>query len=237
MPNAAQSNPFGINAPQGNEVYLSSSIIAVAADPAGFSNTITGVSAATAAVITTTSAHGLVTGQPVTIAGIVGTGGTIPAGTYKATWVSATTFSIPVNTTGLTYSSGGTTVAPLMVGTPVEFQSWSGSASGDAAASAYPTVGPSSTSSDALGFGVVIGGNTLGSQPQVGGIVQVQVNGLALVNVDSTVAVGNNLIQSAASPGLLKSGTAASSKNYGTVVQAATVSGAPKQVYAIIKLS
>lgn len=242
MPVGQISNPFGVNAPQGNEVYLDRLIIPCAADPAGFTSTISGVSTATAAVITTSAAHGLSTGQSVTISGLVMTGtpqSHVPSGTYKVTWLSTTTFSIPVDTTGLTYASGGTAIAPLIIGTPVEIQGWDGTNSSNTAASLYPTVAPASATSDTLGIGVVLSGGQGGSDaaPIVGGIVQVCVSGLCRVSVDSTVAIGNNLIQSAASKGQLKSGTAAASKNYGVVIQAVTVTGTPLLARAWIKMS
>jgi hypothetical protein len=80
-------------------------------DPYGAYTTIISVSSATAAVITTSAAHGLVTGQPVTI--VFGSGVTTTAGQpinpqiqYVVTVQTTTTFSIAVNTASTSY--GGT---------------------------------------------------------------------------------------------------------------------------------
>ena len=67
MPTAHISNPLGINAAQGNEVYTSPTIIPFGADPAGNANTITGMTTANPTVITTTAAHGFISGQQVLV--------------------------------------------------------------------------------------------------------------------------------------------------------------------------
>ena len=67
MPIAQISNPLGINAAQGNEVYTSPTIIPFGADPAGNANTITGMTTANPTVITTTAAHGFITGKQVLV--------------------------------------------------------------------------------------------------------------------------------------------------------------------------
>jgi len=69
--------------------------------------TITGVTNAASAVVTTSGAHGLGVGDKVTIAGVVGATG------VNGTWVistvgSTTTFTIPVGAAPGAYSSGGT---------------------------------------------------------------------------------------------------------------------------------
>jgi len=73
-------------------------------------NAITGVTTANPGVVTTTSAHGLTTGQLVAINGVAGA--TQANGVWVVTVLSTTTFSIPVNVTG-TYSSGGLFVPAL----------------------------------------------------------------------------------------------------------------------------
>lgn len=72
---------------------------------------ITGVSTANPGVVTV-PAHGLTVGKhyPVTITGVVGA--TQANGTFFATVLSSSTFSIPVNVTGA-YSSGGTAKVTL----------------------------------------------------------------------------------------------------------------------------
>jgi len=66
--------------------------------------TISGVSTANPTVVTTAAAHGLTTGNQVTITGIVGA--TQANGTWAVTVTDATHFTVPVNVTG-TYASGG----------------------------------------------------------------------------------------------------------------------------------
>ncbi len=67
--------------------------------------TITGATNANPIVITTTAAHGLTTGETVTIAGV--TGNTNANGTWVVTVLTSTTFSIPAVGNG-SYISGGT---------------------------------------------------------------------------------------------------------------------------------
>lgn len=82
---------------------------------------ITGITAANPAVITTTNAHGLTTGDQVLITGITGTMSTVINGIpFTITVLSPTTFSIPINTTGLTYTGAGV-VGILWTGTRDNF--------------------------------------------------------------------------------------------------------------------
>jgi len=72
--------------------------------------TITGVTNAASAVVTTSGAHGLGVGDKVTIASVVGATG------VNGTWVisavgSTTTFTVPVGAAPGAYSSGGTVTA------------------------------------------------------------------------------------------------------------------------------
>lgn len=71
----------------------------------GSQNNITSASKATAAVITTELTHGLTTGESVTISGALGM--TAINGTFAATVLTSTTFSIPVNTTSAADYTGG----------------------------------------------------------------------------------------------------------------------------------
>ena len=72
-------------------------------------STITGVTVASPAVITTTANHGLNTGDTVIIDNIVGTMSTVLNDiTHVVTYLTATTFSVPVDTSALAYTSGGT---------------------------------------------------------------------------------------------------------------------------------
>lgn len=73
------------------------------------SGTIAGVTAANPAVVTTSANHNLTTGTRLTIAGVTGTGNITNVNTTAViTVLSATTYSVPVDTTGGTYTSGGT---------------------------------------------------------------------------------------------------------------------------------
>lgn len=230
MPNPVQTNPLGVNAPQGNEVYSSQLILPVAADPAGNAQTITGMTTANPTVITTTAAHGFISGQLV----LVNTGtafvatGTLPTSKpYVATVLSATTFSIPFNYTGA-YTSGGAVFQNFQPGQTVSWQSWSGTASGDSVASAFPTVAltPITTATNNQ-VGVIIGYNTFSSYappPVLNGqyVIQVCTQGLCQVYVDATTAVGNNLSGSVARPGCAKVLTATTGLNLGVSLQAVT---------------
>lgn len=78
----------------------------------GAAKTISGAAAGFPTILTST-AHGLSNGDVVTIAGIVGTMGTdatlgLNSKTYVVSDVTANTFKIEANTTGLVYTSGGT---------------------------------------------------------------------------------------------------------------------------------
>ena len=81
----------------------------------GKTHAISGISSATNGVITTSTAHGLVTGDKITISGVVddNPNGTLEAAMNKTLTVSstpsATTFTVGVNTSGLdAYDTGGT---------------------------------------------------------------------------------------------------------------------------------
>jgi hypothetical protein len=60
---------------------------------------------ATPIVVTTTAAHGVTTGQPVTVSGVGGN--TAANGSHTATYVSPTTFSLDGTTGNAPYTSGG----------------------------------------------------------------------------------------------------------------------------------
>jgi len=65
---------------------------------------VTGITSANPAVVSTNLNHGYATGQTVVISGVVPSGFN---GTYTATILTENTFSIPLNATSLTYTSGG----------------------------------------------------------------------------------------------------------------------------------
>jgi hypothetical protein len=90
---------------------VAAGVVPAGSQPANLN--VSGVSTANPGVVTTSAAHGLTTGQTVTIASVGGA--TQANGTWVVTVLSATTFSIPVNVTG-TYTSGGTVTPPFVVG-------------------------------------------------------------------------------------------------------------------------
>ena len=70
----------------------------------GSTLSVTAITSANPAVVTTSLNHGYSSGQTVTIAGVTPSGFN---GTFTATVLSEKTFSIPLNATSLTYVSGG----------------------------------------------------------------------------------------------------------------------------------
>jgi hypothetical protein len=85
--------------------------LAIGANTIGLLNVssfVSTISVAAAAIVTTTYPHGLTSLDNVIITGIVGTmSGVLNGVPLVATVLSPTTFSVPVNTGGLTYTSGG----------------------------------------------------------------------------------------------------------------------------------
>ena len=251
MPNPIQTNPFGVNAPQGNEVYTSSTIVPFAADPASNAKLISGMTTANPTVITTSTAHGFISGQLVNVnagTAFVATG-TVPNGNFPATVLSATTFSIPYNYTGA-YTSGGAVFQNFQPGQLVTLQNWNGTVSAAASAPTYPTVGLTPlTTADQRMVGVIVGGNTLGSLPGNGVpvlgqsyICQVVTQGQAQVLFDTTsTAAGTtaNFSASVATPGAAKPLAATTGLNVGVATQVVTVTNAyaPQLVWTFIKLS
>lgn len=248
MPTAVQSNPLGVNAAQGNEVYSSPLIVPFGADPAGNAQTITGMTTANPTVITTTAAHGFISGQLVLVntSTAFSATGTLPTTKpYTATVLSATTFSIPFNYTG-TYTSGGAVFQNFQPGQLCILQNWNGTVSAAASAPTYPTVAlpPLTTASKAL-VGVIIGYNTLGNYapPPVYGasyVVQVQTQGLCQAYVDATTSSSpTNMSQSVATPGAGKTLAATTGLNVGIILQNVTVTSAylPQLTEVFVRLS
>lgn len=89
----------------------------------GASHSITGVSNAATGMVVTVPGHGLANGQTAAISGVLGSGSSTPPGP-NGTWVvgnvTTNTFTIGVNGTGFTYSSGGS--AQLVYAEQVSFQ-------------------------------------------------------------------------------------------------------------------
>lgn len=247
MPVATESNPLGVNVPQGGAFGLDKLIEIFATDPAGNANTITGMTTANPTVITTTAAHGFISGKQVNVnnSTAFSATGTVPNGNYVATVLSATTFSIPFNYTG-TYTSGGAVTQQFQQGQVVAFQTWSGTASGDASASAYPTIALEPITADFAMIGVIIGQNAPGNGIAGQGVpfgapAQVCTQGVAQVYADTTtVALSQAALASGVRPGCAKStATAVTGKNLGVWLQAVTVGTAylPQLAYAYIRPS
>ncbi len=234
MPTDVQSNPMGIDVAQGNVIAESKVIQVLASDPAGNANTITGMTTANPTVITTTSAHGFITGKQVNIntgTAFVATG-TVPNGNYVATVLSATTFSIPYNYTG-TYTSGGAVYQLFQQGQVVAYQTWNNTASGAASAPAYPTSALEPITADFAMIGVILGQNSPGNGPAgqgipLGAVMQVITQGRTNVYSDTTtVALSQVAVASGVRPGCAKStATAVTGKNLGVWLQAVTVTNA-----------
>ena len=244
MPDPSITNPFGINAPQGNEVYTSQLILPMATDPAANVATVASVTSANPMVVTTSAAHGFITGQNVILSGNTMTGAGNNAGvngTYTATVASATTFSVPFNSTSGTLTVAGKATQAFQPGQLAIIQPWSGAASGDSAANVYPTIAltPLTTASKAQ-IGVIIGGNTPGSPIAIGGIAQVCVSGICQVYADTTTSsTAANIGASVATPGTAKPLTATTGINIGVSLQTVTVTSAylPQLSYIFVKLS
>lgn len=86
--------------------YGQNGLVASGSGSAAFaeSGNLSGATNANPIVVTTTANHGVTTGQPVVISGVGGN--TAANGSFVATYVSATTFSVPATGNGA-YTSGG----------------------------------------------------------------------------------------------------------------------------------
>jgi hypothetical protein len=234
MPTDVQSNPLGINVAQGDVIAESKVIEVLASDPAGNANTITGMTTANPTVITTTTAHGFISGKQVNInaSTAFSATGTVPNGNYVATVLSSTTFSIPFNYAG-TYTSGGAVYQLFQQGQVVAYQTWNGTASGAASAPAYPTSALEPITADFAMIGVILGPNSpgngiAGQGIPLGATMQVVTSGRTSVYADTTtVALSQVAVASGVRPGCAKStATAVTGKNLGVWLQAVTVSTA-----------
>lgn len=87
-------------------VYGQNGLVAAGSGSAALaeSGNLSGATNASPIVVTTTANHGITTGQPVVISGVVGN--TNANGTFVATYLSNTTFSVPAAGNGA-YTSGG----------------------------------------------------------------------------------------------------------------------------------
>ena len=249
MPSTIQSNPYAVGVFPDNVAYTDKSIATYAADPYGNRQAIASVSAANPGVWTTSAAHGFITGQQIVLGYVPGyspsgslntmTGATNNAGVngiYTVTVLSATTFSVPFNTTGGTLTVAGYAAQAFQIGQAVALQGWSGTASSNTAASPFPTVGltPITTTNFATA-GIIVGGTTPGSPPlppttnTFGGTLQVCTAGICAAYYDTTTAVlstTNAAIPSVARPGVLKAAAPSVSITVGATLQAVTVTNA-----------
>ena len=258
MPISQISNPFAVNAPQGNVAYSDKMLIEVAGDPYGNVQAIASVTAANPGVWTTSAAHGFVSGQQIVLGYVAGytpsgylntmTGAannSLVNGIYTVTVLSSTTFSVPVNTTGGTLTVAGSAAQGFQTGQLVTWQSWNGSASGNTAASTFPTVTLSPiTTADFTTLGPIQSANVapgnialLPTTGTYGPLLQVCVLGLSSALFDATTtanSTSNLAVPSVARPGCAKPASATSGKNIGGILQSTTVSSAYLMKSAII---
>jgi len=258
MPATTISNPFGVNAPQGNIPYSDKMLLEVAGDPYGNVQAIASVTAANPGVWTTSAAHGFVSGQQIVLGYVAGytpssyanvmTGAANNAGAngiYTVPVLSSTTFSVPFNTTGGTLGTAGSAAQGFCQGQLVTWQGWTGSVSANTAASTFPTVTLSPiTTADFTTLGPitaqnVVPGNTvlLPTTGTYGPVLQVCVAGLSSALFDATTtanSTSNLAVPSVARPGAAKPATATSGKNIGGILQSTTVSSAYLMKSAII---
>jgi hypothetical protein len=97
----------------------------------GSAKTITGISVGFPAIVTS-NAHGLVNGDVVTLSGIVGTMASLNGTSHVVSNKTANTFALlDVDTTGLTYTSGGTATPAVytQINGFMSFDGFDGSAS------------------------------------------------------------------------------------------------------------
>jgi hypothetical protein len=111
---------------------------------------------------------------------------------------------------------------------------------GTAAKAVPANVQPSSTTADNLLIGVCVGGGnqdsaTAGVPP--GQTALIKSFGLAQILCDATTTAGNALIQSAATAGAAKNGTAVTNQTVGTALQAVTIASGVKLVWALLKMT
>jgi hypothetical protein len=246
MPDPSISNPLGVDVAQGNQVYVAKVLASVAADVQSNLKSVSTISTATPAVVTTTAAHGYVTGQSVGITGVVGTGAAFPAGQpgpgglknqFVVTVLTATTFSIGVGYAG-TYTSGGTVVGANQVGQLMAWNSWNGLVSGGAGTPAYPTVTLNNLAAAVNFMGVVEGPNTGGGIIRPGGVLLVCTAGFSRGLFNVTTTQPTNVLAATSVPGQLIVGTAASSLNIGDTLQVVTGTiAAPLLASMIVKFS
>jgi hypothetical protein len=214
-----------VNVPQGDIINTPKLIGVYATDPAGNTYAITAISAAAQAVVTTgVNPHGLIIGQRVTITGVVGLapmpglGSVVTTATVVAV-PSATTFTVNFNSTGGTYTSGGTVNGNLIPGQVAVLQGWNGTVSANTAASPYPTVTIAPVAGSNAIVGIILGGNS--PQPGVPGAIpfgataQICVAGICKAYTDTATANNNPAVLSAAHPGAGKNAALALGTNLG----------------------
>lgn len=111
--------PFNILMGMSTAAQLAQGTKLYKAGAAGGAKTISGAAPGFPTIVTAT-AHGLANGDVITVAAIVGTLGTdatngLNGKTLVINSVTANTFCVEVNTTGLVYTSGGTATPPTWV--------------------------------------------------------------------------------------------------------------------------
>lgn len=112
---------------------------------------------------------------------------------------------------------------------------------GTAPRAAVPFVQASATTADNKLVGVIVGGESAndgnGTAFPAGAVVKVRTIGVAQVLCDATTTAGSTLIQSTATAGCAKTGTAVTAQTVGIALQAVTISSGTALVWSLLKPS
>ena len=130
-----------------------------------------------------------------------------------------------------------TASAALPIGTVVELEGYAGPGTGNPPT--VPVVQASATTADNLLLGVVTQASVITSAAKTVGAgtgAVVCVMGICQVLCDATTAVGDALIQSAATAGAAKSGTHVIGQTIGVALQAVTISSGTALVWAYVRI-
>lgn len=129
-----------------------------------------------------------------------------------------------------------TASAALPIGTVVELEGYAGPGTGNPPT--VPVVQASATTADNLLLGVITQGTVTSAARTVapGTAAVVCVMGICQVLCDATTAIGDALIQSAATAGAAKSGTHVIGQTIGVALQAVTISSGTALVWAYVRI-
>lgn len=126
--------------------------------------------------------------------------------------------------------------AALPIGTLVELEAYAGP--GNNNPPTVPVVQASATTADNLLIGVITQGTVTSAARTVapGSAAVICTMGICQVLCDATTAVGDALIQSAATAGAAKSGTHVIGQTVGVALQAVTISSGTALVWAYVRI-